>query len=65
MLFELWCWRRLLRVNPYPSILKETNPDYSLEGMILTLQHCGHLMRRINSLEQILILRAGEGDDRG
>ena len=47
--FELWCWRRLLRVpwtakRPNQSILKETNPEYSLEGLMLKLQYFGHLM---------------------
>ena len=54
--FELWCWRRLMRV-PWParrssqSILKEINPEYSLEGLILKLklQYFGHLMQRANS----------------
>ena len=53
--FELWCWRRLLRVpwtagRPSQSILKEISPEYSLEGLILRLklQHFGHLMRRTN-----------------
>ena len=57
--FELWCWRRLLRV-PWTarrcnqSILKEINPDYSLEGLMLKLklQYFGHLMRRVDSLEK-------------
>ena len=61
--FELWCWRRLLRV-PWPerisnqSILKEINPRISLEGMILKLklQYFGHLMRRADSLEKTLML---------
>ena len=61
--FELWCWRRLLRV-PWTarksklSILKEINPEYSLEGLMLKLklQYFGHLMRRANSLENTLIL---------
>ena len=61
--FELWCWRRLLRV-PWTatrcnqSILKEISPEYSLEGLMLQLklQHCGHLMRRANSFENILML---------
>ena len=61
--FELWCWRRLLRV-PYParrsnqSILKEINPEYSLEGLMLKLklQHFGHLMRRTDSFEKTLML---------
>ena len=60
--FELWCWRRLLRV-PWTarisnqSILKETNPGISLEGMMLKLklQYFGHLMRRIDSLEKTLM----------
>ena len=61
--FELWCWRRLLRVpwtarRSNQSILKEINPGISLEGMILKLklQYFGHLMRRIDSLEKTLIL---------
>ena len=66
--FELWCWRRLLRV-PWTarrsnlSILKEISPDYSLEGLMLklTLQNLGHLMWRINSLEKALMLRKIEG----
>ena len=71
--FELWCWRRLLRnSNPFPwtarksnqSILKELNPEYSLEGLLLKLklQYFGHLMQRANSLEKTLIwerLKAG------
>ena len=73
--FELWCWRRLLRVpwtarRSNQSILKEINPGTSLEGMLLKLklQYFGHLMRRVDSLENTLILGgmgAGEkGDDR-
>ena len=61
--FELWCWRRLLRVpwtarRSNQSILKEISPGYSLEGMILKLklQYFGHLMRRVDSLEKTLIL---------
>ena len=61
--FELWCLRRLLRVpwtarRPNQSILKEINPEYSLEGLILKLklQYFGHLMRRANSLENTLML---------
>ena len=61
--FELWCWRRLLRVPWTPrrsnqSILKEINPGISLEGMILKLkfQYFGHLMQRVDSLENILML---------
>ena len=61
--FELWCWRRLLRM-PWTarrfnqSILKEINPGCSLEGMMLKLklQYCGHLMRRVDSLEKTLML---------
>ena len=58
--FELWCWRRLLRIpwtarRSNQSILKEINPAYSLEGLTLKLklQYFGHLMRRANSLEKI------------
>ena len=61
--FELWCWRRLLRVpwtarRPYPSILKEISPECSLEGLMLKLklQYFGHLMQRADSLEKTLIL---------
>ena len=61
--FELWCWRRLLRVRwtakrSNQSILKEISPGISLEGMMLKLklQYFGHLMRRINSLEKTLML---------
>ena len=70
--FELWCWRRLLRVpwtarRSNQSILKEINPAYSLEGLMLKLklQIFGHLMQRADSFEKTLMLRAGEGDDRG
>ena len=66
--FELQCWRRLLRVPWTPrrsdqSILKETNPEYSLEGLILKLklQYFGHLMQRTNSLEKTLTLGKIEG----
>ena len=66
--FELWCWRRLLRVpwtarRPNQSILKEINPGYSLEGLMLKLklQCFGHLMRRTDSLEKILMLGKIEG----
>ena len=58
---ELWCWRRLLRV-PWTarrfnqSILKEISPGFSLEGLKLKLQYFGHLMRRVDSLEKILML---------
>ena len=76
--FELWCWRRLLRVpwtarRSNQSILKEISPECSLEGLILKLklQYFGHLMRRADSLEKTLMLElerlraGGEGDDRG
>ena len=58
--FELWCWRRLLRVlwtarRSNQSILKEINPEYSLEGLMLKLQYCGHLKRRPDSLEKTLM----------
>ena len=62
--FELWCWRRLLRVSwtarkSNQSILKEISPGISLEGMMLKLklQYFGHLMRRVDSLEKTLMLR--------
>ena len=58
--FELWCWRRLFSYwkRPNQSILKETSPEYSLEGLMLKLklQHSGHLMRRTDSLEKTLML---------
>ena len=61
--FELWCWRRLLRVpwtagRSNQSILKEIGPEYSLEGLMLRLklQYFGHLMRRVDSLEKTLML---------
>ena len=61
--FELWCWRRLLRVpwtarRSNQSILKETSPEISLEGMMLELklQYFGHIMRRVDSLEKTLML---------
>ena len=61
--FELWCWRRLLRVpwtarRPNQSILKEISPGISVEGMMLKLklQYFGHLMRRVDSLEKTLML---------
>ena len=66
--FELWCWRRLLRVpwtarRSNQSILKEISPGYSLEGLMLklTLQYFGHLMRRADSLEKTLMLGKTEG----
>ena len=61
--FELWCWRRLLRVpwtarRSNPSILKEISPGIPLEGLMLKLklQYFGHLMRRVDSLEKALML---------
>ena len=72
--FSLWCWRRLLRVpwtarRSNQSILKEINPKYSLECLMLKLQYLGHLMQRADSLRKTWYwerLRAGgEGDDRG
>ena len=61
--FELWCWRRLLRVpwtarRSNQSILKEISPEYSLEGLMLKLklQYFGHLMQRVDSLEESLML---------
>ena len=70
--FELWCWRRLLRA-PWTarrfnqSILKEINPEYSLEGLMLKLklQFSGHLMQRIDSLEKTLMLGGIGGRRRG
>jgi len=66
--FELWCWRRLLRVpwtarRSNQSILKEMSPEYSLEGLMLNLklQYFGHLMQRTNSLEKTLMLGKIEG----
>ena len=76
--FELWCWRRLLRVpwtasqtKSNNSILKEINPEYSLEGLMLKLklQYFGHLMWRTHSLKRTWCWKrlkgGGEGDDRG
>ena len=70
--FELWCWRRLLRVprtarRSNQSILKEINPEYSLEGLMLKLklQYFGHLMQRADSLEKTLLLGKTEGRRRG
>ena len=74
--FELWCWRRLLRIpwtarRSNQSILKEIHPGCSLEGLMLKLklQYFGHLIRRVDSLEKPLMLEGlgagGEGDDRG
>ena len=66
--FELWCWRRLLRVRwtarrSNQSILKEISPEYSLEGLMLKLklQYFGHLMQRTDSFEKTLILEKIEG----
>ena len=66
--FELWCWRRLLRVpwtarRSNQSILKEISPEYSLEGLMLKLklQYFGHLMQRTDSLEKTLMLGKIEG----
>ena len=64
--YELWCWRRLLRVpwtarRSNQSILKEINPEYSLEGLMPKLQYFGHLMWRADSLEKILTLGKIEG----
>ena len=71
--FEMWCWRRLLRVpwTARRSILKEVSPEYSLERLMLKLklQYSVYLMRRTDSLEKTLMLgrlkMGGEGDDRG
>ena len=67
--FKLWCWRRLLRIpwtarRSNQSILKEINPDYSLEGLMLKLQYFGHLMPRANSVEKTLMLGKIEGRKR-
>ena len=66
--FELWCWRRLLRVpwtarRSYQSILKEISPECSLEGLMLKLklQYFGHLMQRADSFENTLMLGGSEG----
>ena len=70
--FELWCWRRLLRVpwtarRSNQSILKEVSPEYSLEGLMLkmNLQYFGHLMRRADLFEKTLMLGTIEGRRRG
>ena len=71
--FEVWCWRRLLRVpwtakRSNQSILKEISPEYSLEGLMLMLklklQYFGHLTQRANSLEKTLMLGKVEGRKR-
>ena len=64
--FKLWCWRRPFRVpwttrKSNQSILKELNPEYSLEGLQLKFQYIGHLVRRANSLEKTLMLGKTEG----
>ena len=66
--FELWCWRRLLRIpwtarRSNQSIVKKISPGISLEGMMLKLklQYLGHLMRRVDSLEKTLMLEKSEG----
>ena len=67
--FELWCWRGLLRV-PWTArrsnqlILKEISTEYSLEGLMLKLQYFGHLMQRADSLEKTLMLGKSEGRKR-
>ena len=70
--FKLWCWRRFLRIpwrarRSNQSILKEINPEYSLEGLLLKLklQYSGHLMRRTDSLEKTLMQGKIEGRKRG
>ena len=64
--FELWCWKRLLRVlwtarRSNEPILKAISPEYSLEGLMLKLQYFGHLLRRTDSLEKTLMLVKIEG----
>ena len=70
--FELWCWRRLLRLpwtarRSNQSILKEISPEYSLEGLMLKLklQYFGYLMQRTDSFEKTLMLGKTEGGKRG
>ena len=70
--FELWCWRRLLRVpwtarRSNQSILKESNPEYSLQGLVMKqkLQHFDHLMQEADSLEKTLMLGKIKGRRRG
>ena len=67
--FELWCWRRVLRVpwtsrRSNQSIIKEISPEYSLEELMLNLQYFGHLMQRAHLLEKTLILGKIEGKRR-
>ena len=71
LLFSVKCWRRLLRVSwavrrSNQSILKEINPEYSLEGLMLKLklQYFGQLMQRVNSLEKTMMMRKMEGKRR-
>ena len=62
--FKLWCWRTLespLDSKEITPILKEINPEYSLEGLMLKLQYFGHLMQRADSLEKTLMLGKTEG----
>ena len=63
--FQLWCWKRLLRVpwtaRSNPSILEEISPEYSLEELMLKLQYFGHLLRRTDFLEKTLMLGKIEG----
>ena len=70
--FELWCWRRLLRVpwtarRSNQSILKEISPGIALEGLMLKLklQYFGHLMRRVDSLEKTLMLKGLRQEEKG
>ena len=67
--FELWCWKKLLRVpwtarRSNQSILKELSPEYSLEGLKLKLQSFGHLVQRADSLEKTLMLGKTDGGRR-
>ena len=67
--FKLWCWKRLLRVPWTPrrsnqSVIKEINPEYSLEGLMLKLQYFGYLKQRADSLEKTLMLGKIEGRKR-
>ena len=64
--FELWCWRRLLRVpwttrGSNQSVLKQISPEFSLKGLMLKLQYFGHLMQRTDSFEKTLMLGKIEG----
>ena len=69
--FELWCWRRLLRVpwtarGSNQSVLKEINPEYSLEGLMMKLKYFGHLMRRADSSAKTLMMgNIEDGSGRG